>query len=115
MSSLTPNPVTDSSLTIADKAKVTQADNIRNTMNVNNLLSPVSDTPDVPTAPLVAVPLVAAPSTPIKCIKEEASSPDTVMSELVGLNIYSLLYSAARPSGINDLMHGALTYSNATR
>ena len=108
MSSTTPNPATDSSLTIADKAKVTQADNIRNTMNVNNLLSPVSDTPDVP-----ATPIVTAPSTPIKCIKEEFSSPDTVMSELVGLNIYSLSHSAARPSGILDLTPGALIYSNA--
>ena len=121
MSSPTPNPApsldlsTDPSLTITDKTKVTQANNIRNTMNVNNILSPVNDTPDVPAAPVVTAPVASAPSTPIKCIKEEVSSPDTVMSELVSLNIYSLSYSPARPSSVHYLMPETPVCSNAIR
>ncbi|EFQ95290.1 hypothetical protein CFE70_005987 [Pyrenophora teres f. teres 0-1] len=94
MSSPTANPAQPLSLSTCspDKTETTQADTIRNTMKVDNLLSPAGDTPEVTAAPpvvaapLVATPAVTAPSTPAKPIKEEVlsppiASPDTVMSE----------------------------------
>jgi hypothetical protein len=66
--------------------EVTQADNIRSAMSVDNLLAGPKDAPDM-TSALVLAP----PSTP-KSTKEEISSPtihspDTVMTEPVSTNL----------------------------
>jgi hypothetical protein len=62
-----------------DTAEATQADTIRETMSVNNLLM-AGDAPDVTSNP----PALAPPSTPTRSVmKEEIASPDTVMSDPV--------------------------------
>ncbi|RMZ73796.1 ORP1 like [Pyrenophora seminiperda CCB06] len=67
------------------RTEAAQAESIRKTMQVDNLLSPVRGTPDVTTAPAVV-----APSTPVKPSKDEtssspAASPDSVMTEPVNV------------------------------
>jgi hypothetical protein len=63
-------------------AEATQAESIRETMSVNNLLvDGLAAAPDVISNP----PALAAPSTPKRSatMKEETASPDTVMTDAV--------------------------------
>jgi hypothetical protein len=69
-------------------AEVTQADNIRSAMSVDNLLAGSTDAPDITSAIVLAL-----PSTP-KSTEEETSSPitntpDTVMIEPVSKKSFS--------------------------
>jgi hypothetical protein len=71
--------------------EVTQADNIRSAMSVDNLLTGPTDAPDITSALVLAL-----PSTP-KSTKEEDSSPttntpDTVMTEPVSTKFLLCTY-----------------------
>jgi hypothetical protein len=75
-----------------DTPEVAQADTIRETMSVNNLLADPAAAPDVTANP----PALAPPSTPTRqsTMKEEAASPDTVMSDAVSLPSYCSSFRA---------------------
>lgn len=86
-----------------DTAQVSQADTIRNTMSLSNLLSAPA-TPDSAADSIADKPVPAPPSTPTKAIapvKTEVRTPESVMSDLTELEPEQL---AEGSEGVDEMI-----------